>query len=110
MLDIPVLIQIIALIVAVGGYTWGVVRFVMESIEKKISSEREERLRIEKDLYNKIDHTKDQNVRREDFNRHVDYVEKQFGVFRADLNNFMQGIGTKLDSVIILMTNQNKGD
>lgn len=102
--EIPVLLQLAALFVGLGTYTWGIVTFILNSMEKKMEMERAERLSVQDDIYKKLDASKESSVRREDFNRHVDYVEKQFGSFRVDLNSNMQGLAARLDSVIVLIT------
>lgn len=107
MSEIPTFIQISGFFLALGGYTWGVISYIMKTIDDRVSSERKERLRVEGDLYNKIDLSKENSVRREDFNRHVDSVEKQFTSFREDLKTSMSTINSQLNNLILLMTSSN---
>lgn len=124
-------IEFVLFILTIIGMFAGVVKYLMDkldaadnkSIEHRVELERQLRQEfeeaitgltkqhtiLEKHLNNELSSIKETHVRRDDYIRHVDNMEKQFQNMNTVFNDFSRSVTQRLDNIIsIVTTTSNK--
>lgn len=103
MSEIMVFIQLCAIVVGMAVQTWLIIRYLIDRMDQKMKEEREERLRDQAKIETTINEFRDTHVRRDDFHRHVDNVEKQIGNLVIMISNLGTKFDTRLDAMMGIM-------
>ncbi len=75
-------------------------RSLMTMISEMVSK-ADEKIRRESEILNdRVSRVRDEHVRREDFNLHVDRTDRQFAELKADLKHGQAEINKRLDEII----------
>lgn len=106
-IDPSILMWCIGGVFAVAIQTWMIIQFLMDRMDKKVEDERMERLTNEKKFEEEIKNIRETYVRRDDFNRHLDNVEKMFTTMTQNLSNFSLSVTGRLDSIMTMMAHKS---
>ena len=110
MSDVMMVIQLGAIVVGMAVQTWLIIRYLIDRMDQKMKEEREERLREQSKTDSTINDFRDTHVRRDDFHRHVDNVEKQIGNLVIMISNLGTKFDTRLDAMMSIMAQYKAGD
>lgn len=110
MTDAVMVIQLCAIVVGMAVQTWLIIRYLIDRMDDEMKEERDERLRQQTKTESSISEFRDTHVRRDDFHRHVDNVEKQISNLVIMISNLGTKFDTRLDAMMGIMAQYKAGD
>ena len=105
--NISLLLTIIGMMIIMAFNTWAIIRYLLDRMDEKMQSERDERLKTEADISTRLDKIKETHVLREDFHRFVDDVKGQITQMTNGINHRMDSLFTALTTIKIGSTTNN---
>jgi len=107
MMDVDLMLKILAFCTGIVGWSWMVVKYVVDRMDHIVSDECKKR--------------EEQNevmTKRHDFDKHVEYTERQLTILReetkasqANLTTLIQQLGiqvnTRLDNLLMVFTKRS---
>lgn len=96
----------VAMGLGIGVQTWLIIRYLIDRMDKKMQAERTERLGEQAKINQELSNFRDTHVRRDDFHRHVDNVEKQIGNVVIMITNLGAKFDSRLDTIISMITSK----
>lgn len=107
MMDVELILKILAFCAAIVGWSWAVVRYVVDRMDRIVGDERKKR-----------EEQMDDMTKRHDFDKHVEHTERQLSILReevkasqANLTTLIQQLGvqvnTRLDNLLVAFTKRS---
>jgi len=107
MIDLPLILTILSMVFAMGVQTWLIIRYLMDRGDGKLEAERKERINAEVSMRTEISEFRDTHVRRDDFHRHIDNVEKIFANLTLNISNLSVALTGRLDSIMTMIATRS---
>lgn len=107
MMDIDLLLKILAFCAGIVGWSWLVVKYVVDRMDRIVSNERKQREEQHETM-----------TKRHDFDKHVEHTERQLTILReevkssqANLTTLIQQLGlqvnSRLDNLLVAFTKRS---
>lgn len=107
MMDVDLLLKILAFCAGIVGWSWMVVKYVVDRMDHIVSDERKQR-----------EEQNEAMTKRHDFDKHVEHTERQLTILReevkasqANLTTLIQQLGiqvnTRLDNLLVAFTKRS---
>jgi len=100
---------------AIAGQTWAIIHYLInrmdrqkKEIEDKIDADKKDSVREDSNLHNRINEVKDHYVKRTELDREFSTLQKGMTDMKADFHIAMQGINTRIDQVIAILSRNTK--
>lgn len=101
--------EIVGIITALAAQTWLIIKYLLDRMDQKLTAERDERIKNEEHSRKELADVKDQYVRREDYNRHVDNMEKQIAQVGQAMGDLQRGMNQRLDTIMAMLVQKLTG-
>lgn len=110
-LSIRDVMAVLGFILAIAVQTWGIIHYLINrmdnhkrELEVKLESDKKDSSREDSNLHTRINEVKDQYVKRTELDREFSTLQKGMTDMKADFHIAMQGINTRIDQVIAILS------